>query len=162
MAVPHRLIVSQSDVVSLPNMMKLNKYTINDLSVGMTESFEWTVTQEMVDRFGDLSGDRNPLHTDEEYARSLGHPGTVVYGMLSASLYSTMAGMLLPGKYCLLQQMETKFRKPVYIGDTLTITGKIIQHTLFPAQIVVECRIRNQNGTLVNSGKYTALVSNQE
>lgn len=140
-------------------LKKMNEYKITDLSVGMTESFEHTVTQEMVDAFGKISGDFNPLHTDPEYAAELGHPGTVVYGMLTASLYSTMAGMYLPGKYCLLQQMETKFRKPVYIGDTLTVTGTIVQHTAFPAQIVVEIKIRNQNGKLVNSGKYTALVS---
>ncbi|MBQ8994213.1 MAG: MaoC family dehydratase [Oscillospiraceae bacterium] len=137
----------------------MNEYRINDLSVGMTESFEWTITREMVDFFGEISGDMNPLHTDVDYATSLGYPDTVVYGMLSASLYSTMAGMYLPGKYCLLQQMETKFRKPVFVGDTLTVTGKVIQHTSFPAQIVVECKIRNQNGVLVNSGKYTALVT---
>ena len=138
---------------------KMNEYKISELSVGMTECFERTITQEMVDAFGDISGDFNPLHTDVDYAVSLGNPGTVVYGMLTASLYSTMAGMYLPGKYCLLQQMETKFRKPVYIGDTLTVTGSIIQKTDFPAQIVVEVKIRNQNGKLVNSGKYSALVS---
>ena len=137
----------------------MNKYKITDLSVGMTESFEHIVTQEMVDAFGKISGDYNPLHTDPDYAVTLGHPGTVVYGMLTASLYSTMAGMYLPGKHCLLQQMETKFRKPVYIGDKLTVTGTVIQHTVFPAQIVVEVKIRNQDGKLVNSGKYTALVS---
>ena len=137
----------------------MNEYGIADLKVGDSASFRVTVTQEMVDAFGELSGDRNPLHTDAEYAASLGHPGTVVYGMLTASLYSTMAGMYLPGKYCLLQQMETKFRKPIYIGDELEVTGTVEQHTLFPAQIRVSCKIRNQNGVLVNSGTYTALVS---
>lgn len=137
----------------------MNEYKIADLSEGMTASFERTVTQKMVDAFGMVSGDLNPLHTDTEYAKDLGHPGTVVYGMLTASLYSTMAGMYLPGKYCLLQQMETKFRKPVYVGDTLTVSGTVIQRTEFPAQIVVEIKIRNQNGKLVNSGRYSALVS---
>ena len=136
----------------------MNEYKIADLSEGMTATFEHTVTQEMVDAFGMVSGDLNPLHTDPEYAESMGHPGTVVYGMLTASMYSTMAGMYLPGKYCLLQQMETKFRKPVYIGDTLIVTGTVVQRTEFPAQIVVEVKIRNQAGKLVNSGKYTALV----
>ena len=65
---------------------KMNEYKISELSVGMTECFERTIAQEMVDAFGDISGDFNPLHTDVDYAVSLGNPGTVVHYIAFDSL----------------------------------------------------------------------------
>ena len=94
----------------------MNEYKMSDLAVGMTESFSKKITAEMMEKFYEISGDENPLHRDAEFARTKGFEDRVVYGMLTASLISTLGGVYLPGKYCLIQGVETKFLKPVFIG----------------------------------------------
>ncbi len=137
----------------------MNHYTLAGLTPGHTESFSVTVTAAMLDRFREITGDVNVLHTDETYARSKGYPGRVVYGMLVASLYSTLAGVYLPGEFSLLHEVTTKFKKPVFIGDTLTVTGKVAEVSETFGRITVEARIVNQNGVTVNRGRILAGVT---
>lgn len=93
----------------------------------MSESFRRTVTSEMMEMFLSISGDFNPLHCSEEFAQKKGHAGRVVYGMLTASLYSTLAGVYLPGEHCLLMSVDSKFLHPVFVGDEMTVTGKVTE-----------------------------------
>ena len=101
----------------------MNEYTFDEIAVGDSESFSVTVTTEMMDRFRVDTGDINPLHNDESFALERGYTGRVAYGMLTASFLSTLAGVYMPGKWCLIQHVERDFPKPVYPGDTLTVTG---------------------------------------
>lgn len=93
--------------------------------MGTKESFQVTVTGEMLEQFGLITGDFNPLHTDESFARQKGYEGKVVYGMLTASFLSALAGMYLPGERSLIHRVEVEFPKPVYVGDILNVTGRI-------------------------------------
>ena len=104
----------------------MNHYTLAEMTPGLSESFTVTVTEEMMARFEAITGDVSPIHMDAEYAQKRGYPGRVVYGMLGASFFSTLAGVYLPGEHCLLHGVECKFAKPVFIGDTLTITGTVV------------------------------------
>ncbi len=131
--------------------MKAEQNTFDDMSIGKTASFSRTVTVEMIDAFAVISGDENPLHTNENYAKAQGQPGRVVYGMLTASLYSTLCGMFLPGERSLLQSVDTKFHKPVFIGDELTVTGEVIERHEMLNVIRVRAVIRNQHGKRVSS-----------
>ena len=137
----------------------MNHYKLADLAVGHTESFTATVTAELLDKFRDLTGDVNPLHGDEDYARAKGYPGRVVYGMLVASLYSTLAGVYLPGEFSLLHEVDAKFKKPVFIGDVLTVTGKVTGVNEVFGRIEIDARIVNQDGKTVNRGKILAGVT---
>lgn len=128
----------------------MNQYTFEELEVGMKACFTVTVTEEMMESFRRLSGDGNPLHCDEDYAIASGFPGRVVYGMLTASFYSTMAGVYLPGQRAILQGVDSKFRSPVYIGDTLTVTGKIAEKNDTFRLITVKAEITNQSGQKVS------------
>ena len=130
----------------------MNRYTIGDLQVGQTESFSVTVTPSMVDAFSELSGDINPLHMNEDFAKKRGFPGRVVFGMLAASFFSTLAGVYLPGENCLLHGMNIKFKKPVFIGDTLTVSGTISELSEGLSRITVKADITNQHGKKVTSG----------
>lgn len=134
----------------------MNRYSIEDITLGMTESFNTTVTPEMLDKFRDITGDINPLHNDESYALERGYSGRVVYGMLAASLYSTLAGVYLPGERCLLHEVDTKFKKPVFIGDTLTVSGTVKEINPEFRRITIDARITNQNGTVVNRASINA------
>ena len=104
----------------------MNHYTLADMTPGLTESFTVTVTEEMMDAFKAITGDCSPIHVDADYAKGRGYPGRVVYGMLGASFFSTLAGVYLPGEHCLLHGVECKFAKPIFIGDTLTVTGTVV------------------------------------
>ena len=70
----------------------MNHFSYDDIVVGQTAEFSREITAEMMERFRDLSGDENPLHKDEDYAKGKGFPGRVVYGMLTSSLYSCLGG----------------------------------------------------------------------
>lgn len=130
--------------------MTVQSYSYNDLDIGLTHSFTTVVTTEKQAAFCELSGDVNPLHCDEAFAQKKGFSGVVVYGMLVASFYSTLAGCYIPGKHCLLHSVETKMVKPVFIGDTLTITGTLKEKNDLFNQIMIKAAVKNQNGEIVS------------
>ncbi len=136
----------------------MNNYSFDELSVGMSECFDVTVTSEMLESFKAITGDVNPLHNDEEFAHSKGHPGRVAFGMLTASFLSTLAGVYLPGEKSLIQQVETKFANPVYIGDVLTVKGEITELIESVQRLELKVTITNQNGKKVLRGKMQILV----
>ncbi|MDP1558304.1 MAG: MaoC family dehydratase [Nitrosomonas sp.] len=131
----------------------MNTYHLADLSAGISDSFQVSVTARMVNQFELLSGDTNPLHTDRNFALSCGYRDRVVYGMLTASFYSTLIGMYLPGRYALLQGVDTSFIAPVFAGDELTVFGEITSiHPMF-RQIEIRAHITNQLGKKVSKAK---------
>ena len=134
----------------------MNHYQYEELTIGQQESFSVTVTEEMMDLFCRMSGDVSPIHLDEDYARRRGYPGRVCYGMLVAGFISTMAGTYLPGEHCLLHSVQSKFAKPVFIGDELTVTGKVSEKQDLFKEITVKVRIVNQQGVCVCRGEYKA------
>lgn len=105
----------------------MNEYRFQDLMLGMKESFSVCVTQEMMDRFRSVTGDSNPLHLEDSYAQEKGFASKVVYGMLTASFLSTLAGVYLPGKYCLIHSVEIEFPQPVFVGDELVVAGTVTE-----------------------------------
>lgn len=140
----------------------MNAYTIADLQIGHTESFTATITEEKMQQFYALSGDNSPIHMSDEVARAHGHAGRVVYGMLGASFFSTLAGVYLPGETCLLLSVDTKFAKPIYIGDTLTISGTVSEIDETFGTIVVKAVITNQHNQKVTRGVIRAKVRDKQ
>ena len=130
----------------------MNHYTMADMTPGRTEEFTVTVTAEMMDAFCTLTGDTSPIHIDEGYARERGYPGRVVYGMLGASFFSTLAGVYLPGEHCLLHGVECKFARPIFVGDTLTVTGTVADVSEAVAEAEIKAVITNQDGKKVTRG----------
>ena len=137
----------------------MNHYTLAEMTPGLSESFTVTVTEEMMARFEAITGDVSPIHMDAEYAQKRGYPGRVVYGMLGASLFSTLAGVYLPGEHCLLHGVECKFARPVFIGDVLTVSGTVTEVNETFHEITVKAVITNQNGQKVTRGVIRAGVA---
>ncbi len=131
----------------------MNEYRYEEISVGLREEFSFHMTEEKMKSFQLLSGDENPMHCDEAYARSRGFKDRIVYGMLSAALFSTMAGMYLPGKYSLLENVEAAFVKPVYAGETLKVCGEVVEKNDKYRLIIVKMFILNADGHKVCRGK---------
>ena len=131
----------------------MNEYRFEDLYVGKEEYFSVTVTEEMMKMFLELSGDSNPLHNDEDFAISQGYQNKVVYGLLTTSFISKLVGVLLPGKYCLLQGIEVKYSKPVYVGDILIVKGVVDELHESVKRAVIKVVIQNQDEKKVVKGK---------
>ena len=134
----------------------MNRFAYEELTVGQTAEFSREVTADMMEKFREVSGDANPLHVDESFAKGKGFPGRVVYGMLTSSLYSCLGGMYLPGERCLLQSVHADFLLPVFIGDILTVTGTVIEKHDSVRQVVIKAVIRNQGGKKVSKARIEA------
>jgi len=106
--------------------MELNDYTYEKIEKGMVFKFERVLTTQDLAHFAELTKDYNPLHCDEEYAREKGFKNRVVYGMLGGSLFSTLVGMVCPGKRNLYLTQSLNFKKPLYPGEKLVIQGEVI------------------------------------
>ena len=139
----------------------MGEYRISDISVGMKESFSRTITADMMQKFFDVTGDENPLHTDKEFAIGKGFTDRVVYGMLTASLISTLGGCYIPGKFCLIQGVEVKFAKPVFVGDELTISGEVSKVDADLRYLEIKVAIRNQKNEKVLRGILKAGVMDE-
>lgn len=137
----------------------MNHYTLEQLQPGMAEEFTVTVTEEMMAQFCSITGDVSPIHMDADYAAGRGYPGRVVYGMLGASFFSTLAGVYLPGEHCLLHSVEAKFAKPVFIGDTLTVRGEVTEVNPVFGEIAIRASLTNQDGKKVTRGLIKAGVA---
>lgn len=131
----------------------MKEYRFEDLSLGMDACFVKEIKKEMLEQFKEITEDINPLHCDKEFANSQGYPDRVNYGMLTASFISTLGGVYLPGKYCLIQSVETMFLRPVYVGDVLKIYGTVVELHESVRQATIKIVITNQNGVKVLRGK---------
>lgn len=130
----------------------MNEYKISDISVGMKESFAVTISDKMMKHFYDITSDENPLHVNSQFARERGFDDKVVYGMLTASMISTLGGCYLPGKNCLIQGVEIKFSKPVFVGDTLEVLGEASKVDYDLRYLEIKVTIKNQRGEKVLRG----------
>lgn len=121
-----------------------------EIKIGDQGKFTKKITAEKQRMFRYISEDVNPLHMEKDFAKESGFLDTVVYGMLISSLYSTVAGVYIPGKYCLLHSVETSFMKPAYIGDNLMVEFSVTdKHDVFK-QITIKALITNQNGEKIS------------
>jgi 3-hydroxybutyryl-CoA dehydratase len=93
----------------------------------MTVSIQNTVSEQDVIDFARVSGDHNPLHMDEEYAKTTQFGGRIAHGALSASYISAVLGNDLPGPGAVFLELNLKFVRPVRIGDTVTSTAEVIE-----------------------------------
>jgi 3-hydroxybutyryl-CoA dehydratase len=128
----------------------MNEYALGDVSVGMAQEFSVTITAAMTTGFVEISGDTNPLHTDEQYAGGKGFRDRVVHGMLTSAFYSRLVGVYLPGKYCLLQGIKITFHHPVFAGDDLKVRGEVTHVSEALRVMTVRGSIINQEGDTVS------------
>ena len=98
------------------------------------------------------------MHNDEQFAQAKGYASRVVYGMLTASLYSCLTGVYLPGRNCLLHSVHSDFLCPVFVGDVLTVSGRVAEKRDTFRQLVIRAVIRNQYGVKVSRAKIEAGV----
>ncbi len=136
---------------------ELHGYYLEDLSVGMSASYAKTVTETDVVLFAGISGDDNPVHINEEFARQTQFKGRIVHGMFSAALISCVAGTRLPGPGAIYINQQLNFKAPVRIGDTLTATCTI-REIIAERRRVVADTVCTVKGKVVVDGTATFMV----
>jgi 3-hydroxybutyryl-CoA dehydratase len=103
-----------------------DSYKIEEIAPGMSASMTHVVTDEDVRKFADVSGDHNPVHLDEDYAQKSRFGRRIAHGLFGASFFSGLFGTKLPGRGCVYAAQNLKFRRPVYICDTVTATVTVL------------------------------------
>lgn len=122
-------------------------------SVGETATRSLTLTEEHVATFADLTGDRNPLHFDEDFAAGTRFGGRVVQGGLTTGLVHALVAMDLPGPGSVFLSQDWSFTAPVYIGDTIRATAEVVSvHDTKPVT-GLEVRVEREDGELVLEGE---------
>ena len=132
--------------------------TKDALTVGQSASFSKTVTESDVCLFAGVTGDVNPAHIDEEYAKGTPFGGRIAHGMLSAGLISAVIGTRLPGPGTIYLGQELKFVAPVRIGDTVTATVTISAIEAEKNRAILETVCTNQRGERLVTGAARVLL----
>jgi acyl dehydratase len=131
---------------------KFNELSYNEISIGQQESFIIKITESMVEKFSNLSGDLNPLHMDNQFAESSSFKKRIVHGMLLASFFSQLIGMKLPGKNALYFSQTLNFRSPCYIDDEIEVVGEVIEKSNSTQIITVSTSIFDKSKTCLIDG----------
>ena len=106
-------------------MAERSGYFIEDLEIGMSASFEKTISEADVVAFAEVSGDNNPLHLDEDYAAGTMFKQRIAHGMLTAGLISAVIATRLPGTGTVYLAQSLRFRRPVLLGQKVTATVEV-------------------------------------
>lgn len=123
------------------------------MKIGDNASFEKTITEFDVGMFSRLTGDLNPVHVSDIEAKESGFEKRIVHGMLVSSMISTVLGMKLPGPDTIYMEQDSKFLKPVYIGDTVRAIVQVTEIINREKGIIkLDSSVQNQNGEVVIIG----------
>ena len=140
----------------------MNEYVFDEIRVGQEEHFTRLITPQMEESFRLLTGDENPLHREDAFAKKIGggkFEGHVTYGMLTASLLSTLAGVYLPGRYSLIHSIDNiSFKKPVYAGQELLVSGTVKEKVEDLKLLLLAVKITNPEGKTVLKADMKVLV----
>lgn len=120
--------------------------------VGQSHDEAFVITDKMVRDFSELTGDRNPIHLDEEYARSTRFKKRICHGMLVASLISKVLGMDFPGPGTILVKQQFKYRSPVYIDEKIVVQIRITQVIPDKQRMVLDTNVIKEDGTVAVEG----------
>ena len=123
------------------------------IKVGDIAELKHVLTKDDVQNFAALTGDFNPLHVDEEFAKRTLFQKPVVHGMLSASFISTIIGTLLPGGGALWMSQTIEFLRPAYIGDTLTVKATVKQKSPATRVLGLSITVFSQNSEELIKGE---------
>ena len=123
---------------------------LEDIEIGQKKSFEVVITESMLDDFAKLSGDNNPLHMDENYAKSNNFENRVCHGMLLASFFSRLVGMYIPGENALYFSQSLKFQYPCFVNDRIKIHGEVIDKSLATKIITLKTTISKDKHQIVD------------
>jgi 3-hydroxybutyryl-CoA dehydratase len=116
------------------------------------------ITDEHIKAFASLSGDRNPVHFDDTFARRIGFDGHIAHGAVTTALLSAVLGMDLPGPGSVFLEQRVRFQKPVYPGETITAALEVVRVRLDKPIITLAATVTNDAGVRVADGELVVLL----
>ncbi|WP_181296964.1 MaoC family dehydratase [Pseudomonas sp. Q2-TVG4-2] len=142
-------------------MSTLSNTPYSALEVGQTASFEKSVEERDIQLFAAMSGDRNPVHLDAEFAAGTPFKERIAHGMFSGALISAAVACTLPGPGTIYLGQTMKFTRPVKLGDTLTVRLEILEK-LPKNRVRIATRVFNQNDEQVVDGEAEVLAPRRD
>jgi phosphotransacetylase/acyl dehydratase len=136
--------------------------TFDEIRPGETAALTRTLSREDIELFAVMSGDVNPAHVDEEYAHSDIFHKIIAHGMWGASLISALLGTRLPGPGAIYLEQTLRFRHPVTIGDTVTVSVTAADKDPVRKRVTFDCRCVNQRGVVVIDGTATVIAPTEK
>ena len=144
-------MTTTSAIVSPPSPQAL-ALAIADVVPGRQATVEFSVSAQQMRQFAELSGDFDPLHTDDAFARAKGFDGAVVYGALLVAKVSQLIGMQLPGRDSVWASVALDFRKPLYVDQTAQVEGVVDEVSESTGLIVLKLTLR-ADGKVLAKGR---------
>lgn len=135
-----------------------SEYKFEEIVLGTKKRFSVKIDEAMVEEFAKISGDYNPLHMNEEYAKATIFKRRVCHGMLVASFFSRLVGMYLPGKNSLYFSQSLSFVTPCHIGDDLTVEGEVVDKSPSTKIVTLKTTVHNQSGKCLIDGIAKVIV----
>ena len=129
-----------------------------DLKIGDKYSISREVTDEVIRKFAEVSGDYNPIHLDEEFAKTTRFGKRIAHGMLSGAFISAILGNEFRGRTVIYLSQTLKFTAPVFIGDTVTATATITNIREDKNIVTLETICTNQDGETLVKGESAIMV----
>lgn len=126
--------------------------SIDEFEAGQHVTFTKRFTEDDLQRFIEITGDVNPLHVDDDFAASTRFGRRVLHGMLTASIFSTMVGMLLPGTGAIYRSQTLRFLQPAYVGDSVTAHFVVRRVDRARHRLEIDSWIENEAGEYVIEG----------
>ncbi|EGY51454.1 MaoC/PaaZ C-terminal domain-containing protein [Neisseria shayeganii] len=140
----------------------ISNFTFDELTIGQSYSQSRTVSEEDVVLYAAVSHDTNPAHLDAEYAAGTMFKKPIAHGMFTAGLISAVIGTRFPGMGTIYLGQDLQFRRPVYIGDTLTVTLTVVSRDEAKKRVALETVVVNQNGDKILTGQANVLPSQEK
>lgn len=119
---------------------------IEEIEIGMSVSYSQTVTDTDIKNFAAVSGDRNPVHLNEEYAEKSRYKRRIAHGLMTASYFSALFGTKIPGEGCVYVSQNLRFKKAIYLNDTVTATVIVTNVDLIKKRVFFRtiCKVKNK------------------
>lgn len=134
-------------------MDKLENMTYNEIKIGDARQFSKTLTEADLLLFATVSGDVNPVHLDDQFAKTSIFKERIAHGMWSGSLISATLATVIPGPGTIYLNQSLNFKAPVKLGDTLTVTLTAKEKDDEKHTVVFDCDVVNQKGRSVVDGE---------
>ena len=143
-------------------MATITNIPFSKLDLGLSTEYSKTVTEQDIQLFAVLSGDANPVHLDADYAATTQFGEQIAHGMLTGAIISAAIAMQMPGPGTIYLGQSLAFKRPVKIGDTVTVTRTVADKHPSKPLATLGCLVTNQEGVTVVEGQANVLVPTEE
>jgi len=129
-----------------------------DIKIGDRFSTEREITDELIKKFAEVSGDHNPIHLDEDFAKNTRFGRRIAHGMLSGAFISAVLGNEFKERKIVYLSQTMKFVAPVFIGDTVTASGTVTRIREDKGIVTLDTLCTNQNGETLVTGEAAVMI----